>query len=253
MTEDHHSAVVEVRGISRCYGEGEAAVHALRDVSLCIRAGELTLLFGPSGSGKTTLLQILGALLHPSDGEVHLLQQRITGRDEEQLAALRRQHCGFVFQHYNLLSTLRVWENVAIARSVVDATGSLSRHAEEACTLLRQLGLSGLERRFPNQLSGGQKQRVAIARAMLMKPRLLLADEPTAALDAVAGRRVAAVLNALAHVRRCAVVVVTHDRRLIPFADRVLTLADGELVSDQRVHANGQMRPYSISVHPPHR
>jgi len=113
MTEDHHSAVVEVRGISRCYGEGEAAVHALRDVSLGIRAGELTLLFGPSGSGKTTLLQILGALLHPSNGEVHLLQQRITGRDEEQLAALRRQHCGFVFQHYNLLSTLRVWENVA--------------------------------------------------------------------------------------------------------------------------------------------
>lgn len=253
MNAVDHAEVVEVRRVSRRYGDGETAVHALREVSLSLRAGELSLLFGPSGSGKTTLLQILGALLHPSDGEVRLLQQQVTGCDEEQMAALRRQHCGFVFQHYNLLTALRVWENVAIARSVVDSAGALRRHADEAYTLLRQLGLGGLEMRFPNQLSGGQKQRVAIARAMLTKPRLLLADEPTAALDAVAGRRVAAVLNALAHVRGCAVVVVTHDRRLIPFADRVLTLADGELVSDQRVAANGQMRPYSLVSAPSNR
>lgn len=226
--------VVEVADVTRDYGQGATAVHALRGVSLSIHAGEVTLLFGPSGSGKTTLLQVIGALLHPSSGQVRLLDQVVADCDEEQLAALRRRHCGFVFQHYNLLTALRVWENVAMAHDVTDPGKPLSQHREEASALLRQLGLAGLDMRFPNELSGGQKQRVAIARAMLMQPRLLLADEPTAALDTVSGRRVAAVLNVLAHVRNCAVVIVTHDRRLIPFANRVLTLSDGKLVSDQR-------------------
>jgi len=224
--------LISVRDIAVTYGVGSAAVPALKNVSLDIHAGEMTLLLGPSGSGKTSLLQVMGCLLTPTSGTLHLFDTEVKNETPESLAQKRLQHFGFIFQHYNLFPTLRAWENVAIA---LDLKGQAPAEFEAgARALLERLGIGERANAFPAELSGGQKQRVAIARALAGKPQILLADEPTAALDSKTGKTVAGLLHDLAHEEGCAIVVVTHDPRMLPFGDRVVTLEDGLLTSDHR-------------------
>ena len=228
MTDE---VLLELRGVRVTYGQGAAAVEALRGVDLALRAREVTLLLGPSGSGKTTLLQVMGCMLRPSAGAVLLHGQSLAGRSLEELTRLRLRHFGFVFQHYNLFPTLKAWENVGIALDLKGVPRGAMK--SEASRLLAQLGIGELGARFPSELSGGQKQRVAIARALAGAPRILLADEPTAALDGRTGQEVVRVMQALAHQRGCALLIVSHDPRVEEFADRVLHLEDGRLARNQ--------------------
>ena len=224
-------AAAALSHISVNYGQGAAAVRALDDVSLEVLPGQLTLLMGPSGSGKTTLLQILGCLRQPSEGDVSIAGRRVSGLGERELGAVRREQIGFVFQQYNLLPTLRAWENVAVA---AELQGQDGRHLEQRSRdLLARFGLENRADAFPGELSGGQKQRVAIARSIVGEPRIILADEPTAALDGAAGTGVIGVMRELAHEHGRAVVVVTHDTRMESFADTVVFLEDGKVTGYQ--------------------
>jgi putative ABC transport system ATP-binding protein len=233
--------VVALSDVTLTYGTGATAFTALRGISLDVRPSEMTLLLGPSGSGKTTLLQVMGCLLRATTGNVRLFGESLAGRDLDALTALRLRHFGFVFQHYNLFPTLRAWENVAIALDLKGAPRASFRAT--ALALLDRFGLGERADSYPAQLSGGQKQRVAIARAIAGSPAVILADEPTAALDGKTGTGVAAVLHDLAHEYRCAVVVVSHDPRMLPFADRVITLEDGLITGDRRTTATERARP----------
>ncbi|TDR41209.1 putative ABC transport system ATP-binding protein [Tahibacter aquaticus] len=225
--------VLTLADVGVTYGRGATAFAALQGINLDIASGEMTLLLGPSGSGKTSLLQVMGCLLRASCGSVQLFGQALA-RDvgAEAMAALRLAHIGFVFQHYNLFPTLKAWENVAVALDIKQVPRAQQR--EQALALLARLGLADRAGHYPSELSGGQKQRVAIARALAGAPRILLADEPTAALDGKTGQGVAAALHELAHREGVAVVVVSHDPRVEPFGDRVLHLEDGRLVDDSR-------------------
>lgn len=229
-------ALVRLVDVGVTYGKGAAALQALANVTLDVHAGEVTLLLGPSGSGKTTLLQVMGCMLRPSRGEVTLFDQPLAALDNERLSALRLAHVGFVFQHYHLFPTLRAWENVTIA---LDLKGvGAQAQVDQAQALLARLGMADRAEHFPAELSGGQKQRVAIARALAGKPAILLADEPTAALDSKTGQGVVATLAELAKRDGCAVVIVSHDPRVERFADRVLHLEDGRVLDDRRIDAN---------------
>ena len=209
--------------VSLTYGEGETAVHALDQVDLRVDGGEMLALMGPSGSGKTTLLLVLGALLHPSSGSVRVAGQDLGALSERERALLRLRLMGFVFQSYNLFPALTALENVQLALELK------GRPLGEAETLLHQVGLDGRFKGFPAQLSGGEKQRVAIARALAGGPGVVLADEPTAALDSTHGLAVVQLLRQIAHEHQRAVVVVTHDPRVGEVADRVVTIRDGRI------------------------
>ncbi len=223
-------ALVEIDGARMVYGTGEAAVHALKGVSLAVRAGEILMLMGPSGSGKTTLLQVAGALLSPTAGTVRLAGERVDGLSQEELGRRRLRHFGFVFQHYNLFPALTAAENVAIALDLKGVPAAGRRAA--ALAALDRVGLADRAGHFPAQLSGGQKQRVAIARALAGEPDAILADEPTAALDSASGKRVVDLLHDLAKAQGRAVVLVTHDPRIVDAADRIVRIEDGLIRSD---------------------
>jgi len=225
------SPILALKDIELIYGSGATAFQALRGASLTLERGALTVMFGPSGSGKTSLLQVMGCQLRPTAGTIRLFGGALEGITQDELARLRLAHYGFVFQHYHLFPALRAWENVAIALDLKE--WPRERRREEAQNLLRMVGVAELAERFPAQLSGGQKQRVAIARALGGNPDILLADEPTAALDGKTGRGITAVLHVLARKRNCAVLVVSHDPRVVPFADRVVQLEDGVIVDDR--------------------
>jgi putative ABC transport system ATP-binding protein len=201
---------------------------ALAPTDLELRAGELTLLLGPSGSGKTTLLNLLGGLDQPSEGRVVVGGRELGALSAEGLTRFRREAVGFVFQFFNLVPSLTARENVLVAAELGGGTET------DAGAWLTRVGLEGLGDRFPSELSGGQQQRVAIARALSKKPRLLLADEPTGALDHDTGRAVAGLLREAARGEGCGVVVVTHDEGLSSFADRIIRLRDGRVASDER-------------------
>ena len=218
-------SAVRVRDLSMIYGTGAAACQALRGIDLDVAAGEMLALMGPSGSGKTTLLSIVGGLLSPTAGQVRVGGQDLGRLDRAGLAAFRLAQVGFVFQGYNLFPALSAQENVAVA---LDLKG---RDRAGAAELLERVGLADKLRAFPAEVSGGQKQRVAIARALAGQPSLMLADEPTAALDSHTGRAVMALMRELAHAGGRAVVVVSHDPRVIEMADRVATISDGRIVS----------------------
>jgi len=223
--------VIEAANVSRSYGSGPAWVEALRDVSLTLTGGELTVLMGPSGSGKTTLLSILGCMLAPTSGIVRVCGTSTNGARPAELAKIRRQHIGFVFQSYHLFSTLTVAENVQLA---LDVRGEHGPKAEaKAEEILASVGLTSKMASFPRQLSGGEQQRVAIARAVVAEPSAILADEPTAALDSVNGHATMTILAAIAKERGRAVLVVTHDPRLFEFADRIVHIEDGSLTREQ--------------------
>jgi putative ABC transport system ATP-binding protein len=224
--------VIEAVDVVKFLGHGAGRIEALRGVSLSLTGGELTLLMGPSGSGKTTLLSILGCILSPTSGTVRVLGRSTTGALPEQLAELRREHVGFIFQSYHLFPTLTAVENVRLALDVCGNRSSLA--AEKAHDALASVGLAAKTKVFPRELSSGEQQRVAIARAIVGKASAILADEPTAALDSANGQAIMSVLSEIAKDRSRAVLVVTHDPRILPFADRILRIEDGRLVGEER-------------------
>ena len=224
-------------------GQGAAKVTALRDVTLTLHAGELTLLMGPSGSGKTTLLSILGCILTPTSGDVSIAGETTSGLSPEKLADLRRRHVGFIFQSYNLFPTLNALENVRLALDV--RGGSKGETMQQAEMALREVGLGHRLRNFPGNLSGGEQQRVAVARAIATQPSLILADEPTAALDSENGHAVMALLAEIAKNESRAVLAVTHDPQTHAYADRVVRIEDGRIIGDERrAKAEGNVAQY---------
>jgi putative ABC transport system ATP-binding protein len=230
ITEQRNGEMVlRARGVGKVFREGATELRALDGVDLDIHRGELALLMGPSGSGKTTLLSILGCILRASSGRIELLGQEVSSLPERELPRIRREAIGFIFQGFNLFPTLTAAENVALALDVRGQRGAAAkRRAEE---LLVEVGLAEKLRAFPADLSGGQKQRVAIARALAGDPPILLADEPTAALDSTSGKTVIELLRRLAREHGRAVVMVTHDPRVLPFGDRIVHLEDGRIVN----------------------
>ena len=225
MTDTEH--LVSLRGLSRSFGEGRVRVEAVREVDLELDAGEIVLIMGPSGSGKTTLLSMLGGLLRPTAGALRVAGADVTGMSERQLAGFRARTFGFIFQDFNLVAALSARENIEVALNIAGRKGRDAH--ERAATLIDQLGL-GLRADFPiDKLSGGEKQRVAIARALVNRPRLILADEPTANLDSHHGAETMRLLRGLVTDQQTAVVIVSHDERIREVADRVLWLEDGSL------------------------
>ncbi|CAM5589797.1 ABC transporter ATP-binding protein [Streptomyces tanashiensis] len=225
--------VLQLQNLTRVHGAGATEVHALRGIDLAVYPGELVAVMGPSGSGKSTLLTIAGGLDTPSSGRVIVEDTDITTASVKELAALRRRSIGYVFQDYNLIPALTAAENVALPREL---DGTSARKARvEALAALEEMGLGHLADRFPDEMSGGQQQRVAIARALVGDRRLVLADEPTGALDSETGESVLALLRT-----RCdagaAGVLVTHEPRFAAWADRVVFLRDGAIV-DQTVRS----------------
>jgi putative ABC transport system ATP-binding protein len=219
-------SVLEMRHVSRTYGQGADEVHALTDVDLAIEAGSMVAVMGPSGSGKSTLLTIAGSLEEPSSGEVLIGGAALTTMSRNAKARLRRRSIGYVFQDFNLLPGLTAAENVALP---LELDGTSARKARLAgLQALDELGLGTKAGSFPDQLSGGERQRVAIARAVVGERRLLLADEPSGALDSVNGEAVMRLIHA-ACKRGVAAVVVTHDAQLASWADRVVFLRDGRV------------------------
>jgi putative ABC transport system ATP-binding protein len=226
------ACVLEARDIVKVLGHGAGKVRALKGVSLALNAGELTLLMGPSGSGKTTLLSILGCIMTPTEGTLTIAGQQTRGLGPEELANLRRRNIGFIFQSYNLFPTLSAEENVRLALDVRGDRGSDA--IVRAQRALLQVGLRHRLKSYPANLSGGEQQRVAVARALVGAPSVMLADEPTAALDSENGLAVMALLAELAKDKSRAVLAVTHDPRTVPFANRVLRIEDGLIVGEER-------------------
>jgi len=225
-------AVLSAKGIVKELGRGAGTVMALKGVDLRLVPGELTLLMGPSGSGKTTLLSILGCIMTASKGELTIAGTDTDGLSPDELAILRRDHIGFIFQSYNLFPTLSALENVRIA---LDVRGQKGYEAARRCEeVLREVGLGNRLRNFPGNLSGGEQQRVAVARAIVSSPSIVLADEPTAALDGENGHAVMELLARIAHEQDRSVLAVTHDPRTLPYADRVVRIEDGLIVGEER-------------------
>jgi putative ABC transport system ATP-binding protein len=240
--------IIEARGLTKRLGSGAGEVHALRGIDLSLHRGELTLLMGPSGSGKTTLLLILGCMLTPTAGTVTLCGTATSDADKEGLAKLRRDHVGFVFQSYHLFSTLTAAQNVQLALDIRHERGRRARkRAREA---LDRVGLSHKARKRPGELSGGEQQRVAIARAIVANPSIVLADEPTSSLDGDNGKTVMRLLADAAHERGQAVLVVTHDPRIVPFADRIIHIEDGRIVEQPSGEAEPPRLPKAAPFEP---
>jgi putative ABC transport system ATP-binding protein len=224
--------IIEARNVTKVLGVGAGQVTAIKHVDLTLETGKLTILMGPSGSGKTTLLSILGCMLAPTEGTVRVCGAATTGAGPEQLAKIRRQHIGFVFQSFHLFPTLTAAENVRLA---LDVRGEQRASAKaKSSTVLEKVGLSHKAAAFPRDLSGGEQQRIAIARAIVAEPSAILADEPTAALDSANGQAVMTILSSIAKEQKRAVLVVTHDTRLLGFAERVVHIEDGSLIRDER-------------------
>ncbi|MFN7939049.1 MAG: ABC transporter ATP-binding protein [Bryobacteraceae bacterium] len=224
--------MIQIRDLYKTYGKGSAEVHALNGVSLDVNAGEFLVLMGPSGSGKTTLISIMGCILQATRGSVKIDGQEMVGLAEGKLPAVRLSHFGFIFQGFNLFPALTVRENVEIGLDLKGIRGGKAR--ERAMELLTKVGLADKAKRFPADLSGGQKQRVAIARALAGDPPIILADEPTAALDSTSGRTVLEILSSLAREQNRAVVVVTHDPRVLEYAHRIVRIEDGRAVAAEQ-------------------
>ncbi|MFJ2780897.1 MULTISPECIES: ABC transporter ATP-binding protein [unclassified Kitasatospora] len=232
-------AVLRLQNVTRVHGQGASEVHALRGVELTVHAGEFVAVMGPSGSGKSTLLTLAGGLDAPSAGQVLVEGSPLGGLSRGRLSAVRRRSIGYVFQDYNLIPALTAAENISLPRELDGVSGRAARR--EALAALEEMGIPELADRFPDDMSGGQQQRVAIARALIGERRLLLADEPTGALDSATGESVLAVLRA-----RCdagaAAMMVTHEPAHAGWADRVVLLRDGRIVEERTRRPDGTLR-----------
>jgi putative ABC transport system ATP-binding protein len=222
-------SVLELRDVSRVHGSGDTSVHALKGVSMKVEEGELVAVMGPSGSGKSTLLNLAGGLDAPTEGAVLVEGTDLAGLSRHALAAIRRRSAGYVFQDLNLIPALTAAENAALPRELDGIKAKTARR--DAIQALEEVGMDELADRFPDELSGGQQQRVAIARALVGPRRLVLADEPTGALDSTTGEMVLRLLRARCDAGASAV-LVTHEARHAAWADRVVFLRDGTLVDD---------------------
>lgn len=216
---------VHLDGVTKVFGTGDAAVHALKGIDLDIGTGQLAVVLGPSGSGKTTLCNIIGGIETATDGSVTVGGESIEGRKPADLGDFRRNHVGFVFQYFNLIPTLTARENIEV---IVELTGNGDKGRIDG--LLEAVGLADRADNFPSQLSGGQQQRVALARALATDPAILLADEPTGSLDLDTGRQILALLQDLRDQGRT-VVIITHNASIAQIADRVITVVDGRVES----------------------
>jgi putative ABC transport system ATP-binding protein len=233
------NTAITVRGVTKTYASQATTIRVLDGVNLDIYEGEVLLLMGPSGSGKTTLLSIMGGMLRPTAGSVRIRDREIVGLSERQLPRVRLDHVGFVFQGFNLFPALSAGENVALALHLKGLRGK-EVHRRVAAALAC-VGLGEKYPALPADLSGGQKQRVAIARALVGDPDIILADEPTAALDSRSGQTILELLTRLAHDHERAVVIVTHDARAAGYADRIVHMEDGKLSNQE----TGNDAPYT--------
>lgn len=224
------SAAIRVQGVVKDFPVGGDMLRVLHGIDVDVRPGELTYLVGESGSGKTTLISIIAGILAPSGGRVEVFGEDVYGLSEPARTRFRLTTIGFIFQQYNLLPTLTAAENAAVP--LVAAGASRTEAIERARALLDPLNMAGQADKLPRQMSGGQQQRVAIARALVHEPRLVVCDEPTAALDARSGRRVMDQLRKVALAAGRAVIVVTHDNRIFDLADRILAMEDGRITHD---------------------
>jgi putative ABC transport system ATP-binding protein len=223
---------ISVRGIVKDFGSGDTRVRALHGIDVDVYPGELTYLVGESGSGKTTLISIIAGILYPTEGQVRVFGSEIYDLSKNALVLFRLSNIGFIFQQYNLIPTLTAAENASVP--LVAAGVSRAEAVDRARSTLEALNIGQLAERLPRQMSGGQQQRVAIARALVHDPRLIVCDEPTAALDASSGRRVMDLLREVAIQADRAVIIVTHDNRVFDLADRILEIEDGRMVGDRR-------------------
>lgn len=222
-------ATVQIRNLNYFFGQGELQKQVLYDINLDLLPGQIVIMTGPSGSGKTTLLTLIGALRTVQDGSLKVLGRELVGMGRGQLVEVRR-NIGFIFQAHNLFDSLTASQNVEMA---VELMPNWRTKREQAVAMLTRLGLGERVDYKPRALSGGQKQRVAIARALVNQPTLILADEPTAALDKKSGREVVELMQQLAKERNCTILMVTHDNRILDIADRIVSLVDGRLESDE--------------------
>ncbi len=229
--------ICALRNATKSYGQGATLVHALHDVSVSFDAGEFTVVSGPSGSGKTTLLNMVGLLDVPTSGEVEIDGQHTEKLSSRQLAAIRAQRIGFIFQSFNLVPVLSALENVELALQLSDAPGADRRQRSEEA--LKAVGLGEHFHRRPNQLSGGQQQRVAIARALVKNPALVIADEPTANLDSHTGARILDLMRQMNEERQVTFLFSTHDQMVMDRARRVVHLRDGAIIDDERRSGTG--------------
>jgi putative ABC transport system ATP-binding protein len=220
---------VEIQNLNYYYGQGDLRKQALFDLNFLFPRGQIAIITGPSGSGKTTFLSLIGALRTLHEGSLKIMGQELVGMNNAQLVQVRRG-IGFIFQAHNLFESLTATQNVEMA---VELLGGFGSKRAQAVTMLEKLGLGDRVDYKPNSLSGGQKQRVAIARALVNHPQLILADEPTAALDKQSGRDVVTLMQKLAREEGCTILMVTHDNRILDVADRIINLVDGNLESDR--------------------
>lgn len=232
MSEDN--IAIKTQDIVKDYISGDTTIRVLHGINLEIPRGELAMLVGPSGCGKTTLISILSGILNPTGGEVWVNGNNITHFDDYHKVIFRRKHIGFIFQQYNLLPSLTAAENAAIPL-IVSGT-DYDQAIAKAKEILVQIGMGEAVNKQPRHLSGGQQQRVAIARALVHKPNVVICDEPTAALDAHTGKVVMEILADIAKNQQCTLIVVTHDNRIIHFADRIFEMEDGRIIKE----TNGQ-------------
>ena len=224
---------VQCRGVCKVFSEGELAVQALTDIDLDIESGEFLCLSGPSGSGKTTLLNMIGGLDIVTKGEITVAGKRLDKMTMSQLADLRLQHIGFVFQAYNLIPVLSARENVEFVMQLQGI--NVDERRQRAMEILEQVGLNGLQDRRPSELSGGQQQRVAVARAIVSKPALILADEPTANLDSANSDKLMTLMRELNSDIGTTFIISTHDEDVMRFAKRLIKMHDGRIVEDELV------------------
>jgi putative ABC transport system ATP-binding protein len=236
-------APIALEGVSHVYGKGALAKQVLFDIETQIEGGQIIILTGPSGSGKTTLLTLIGALRSAQQGSVRVLGQELLKANERALIKVRRQ-IGYIFQSHNLLDSLTVRQNVQMALKLAGVKGQEA--GDRIAAVLERVGLSEHEHKYPGQLSGGQKQRAGIARALVNRPRIVLADEPTASLDKQSGRDVVELIEDLAREDGSAVILVTHDNRILDVADRILHLEDGRMKSLSEVVSEGTSRMLNL-------
>jgi putative ABC transport system ATP-binding protein len=240
------NSAISVRNLVKTYGAGETAVDALKSVDLDVEESELLLLLGASGSGKTTLISIIGCILSATSGSCKVRGIETIGLPQSKLQKIRLENIGFIFQGFNLFPALNAQENVEIALDVKGVRGSAAK--KRAAELLERVGLKEKLKTHPADLSGGQKQRVAIARALAGEPRIILADEPTAALDSDSGKLIMDLLQELAHEQNRAVIVVTHDNRIFDYADRIVHIEDGRIDSRFQIPNSRFKAEASLSI-----
>jgi putative ABC transport system ATP-binding protein len=220
---------IHIQNLHHSFGKGSLQIPVLNDINLQVPPREITILTGPSGSGKTTLLTLIGALRSMQTGSLKVLDRELLGASQSQLVQTRNQ-VGYIFQAHNLLKSLTAWENVSMPLKLHP---HITDRQQRAINMLSAVGLGDRTHHYPDNLSGGQKQRVAIARALVSQPQLILADEPTAALDSKSGREVVTLMQQLAKEQNCTILMVTHDNRILDVADRILHMEDGCLVRDE--------------------